>query len=135
MSTKILFRERYAQTRRIDRFSEPVTFAIVQRSIPRRCRRFVHFSSDDRGRAFRRLHRCPYEPGNNPDKTRDGRHAAQKVQWLAARSPNISPEFPVMEPNGSRSLPPDHSSLPDGKACNVSGSNILVPEKMPGPQR
>jgi hypothetical protein len=91
-------------------------------------------SNDGRDRVMRR-HRFPCAIGSSPGKTLAGLHAAQRVQLLAARSPNKSPEFPVTEPNGSRSLPLGRSSLPDGKACSVWGSNILFPERMPDPQR
>ena len=79
---------------------------------------------------------CLCVPGSSPGKTPDDRRVVQMEQWLAGRSRNRSQVFPVMEPNGNRSLPHlGRSSLPDGKACSAWGSNNRVPERTPDPQR
>jgi len=86
---------------------------------------------------LRRRERCPCGPGSNPGKTPGGRHAVQKVRWLADRSRNRSRVFPVPEPNGSRNL--HHHlgrfSLPHGKACNAWAWSNRVPGRTPDQQR
>ena len=73
--------------------------------------------------------RRPFLPRSNRGKRPGGHPGARTVLWLAARNQNKSPVFPETEPNGSRILPLDRSSLLDGSSCSASGSSNRVPGK------